>query len=113
MVLRAAGVHPPTAACTKCIAAQADIEQTYSCLLSKAYNGAVTSSVASSGHSVLVRLLLLLLCAGSYYNGDNQPYTGPGAYYDYSSTGGQAAQVSGTTQFMAVGGTPAQQIATP
>ncbi|KAK9902206.1 hypothetical protein WJX75_007756 [Coccomyxa subellipsoidea] len=46
---------------------------------------------------------------GSYYNGDNQPYTGPGNYYDYSSTGGQNAQVSGsTTDFSAVGGLPAQ-----
>ncbi|BDA48298.1 hypothetical protein COCOBI_11-5580 [Coccomyxa sp. Obi] len=48
---------------------------------------------------------------GSYYNGDNQPYTGPGAYYDYSATGGQAAQVTGTTrEFTAVGGVPAQQM---
>ena len=30
--------------------------------------------------STLMRILIASLCAGSFYNGNNQPYTTPGAY---------------------------------
>jgi hypothetical protein len=32
--------------------------------------------------------------AGSYYNGDQQPYSQPGAWYDYHASGGMPAQVT-------------------
>lgn len=57
------------------------------------------TALLSVGHVLGMQRLLnvsgIPLRAGSYYNGDNQPYTGPGAYYDYSSTGGIPAQTTG------------------
>ena len=51
---------------------------------------------------LFLRLLSLALSVGSYYNGNNQPYTTPGAYY--TPTGPSACSSGCMTSISSSGG---------